>query len=211
MFSRHDLVWLSAAGWDAALARALPGQHDAIGQWRLNGWPVVVRRDEAGSAPHTVSLGLALPPDAAGFKRRIALQARECDVARTEPALTLAAAAGAAPEHWRTALDTLSRSGVPLQAYGSLALQAITGQTYLTAASDIDLLFHPRTRSMLEAGLAVIGEHAAHLPLDGEIVFPSGEAVAWKEWTGAERVLVKQAEGVRLAPVAQLLATLEDA
>jgi phosphoribosyl-dephospho-CoA transferase len=49
------------------------------------------------------------------------------------------------------------------------------------------------------------------LPLDGEIVFPSGDAVAWKEWAGAERVLVKRASAVRLAPVAELLSTLEDA
>lgn len=209
MFSRHDLVWLSASGWDGALVRAKPGQQDAIAQWKRNDWPLIVRRDEAGTPPGTVSLGLAMPPDAAGIKRRIALQVHESDIARTAPALALEEAARAAPGHWRTALEQLA--GIPLQTYGSLALQALTGQSYLTAKSDIDLLFHPRTRSMLDTGLARIAQSAALLPLDGEIVFPSGEAVAWKEWAGAERVLVKEASGVRLAPVAQLLATLEDA
>jgi phosphoribosyl-dephospho-CoA transferase len=57
--------------------------------------------------------------------------------------------------------------------------------------------------------------HAAVLPLDGEIVFPTGAAVSWKEWLGAgparARVLVKDAGAVRLAHMADLLATLEAA
>lgn len=208
MHSRHDLVWLTPRGWDAALARALPGQHEAIEQWQGQGWPAVVRRDEAGAAPGNVSLGLALPPDADGVKRRIALHAPESEIAKSAPALPLLDAADAAPAHWRPALDMLAHA-LPLRAFGSLALQAITGQAYLTPKSDIDLLFHPTTRSMLDAGLAIMS--ASPLPLDGEIVFPSGDAVAWKEWAGAERVLVKSVASVRLAPVAELLATLEDA
>lgn len=208
MYSRHDLVWLTPRGWDAALARALPGQQAALEQWQRQGWPVVVRRDETGAAPGAVSLGLALPPDADGVKRRIALHALASDVAESAPALPLLDAAAAAPAHWRPALDMLAQA-LPLRAFGSLALQAITGQSYLTAKSDIDLLFHPTSRSMLDSGLAKMS--ACPLPLDGEIVFPSGEAVAWKEWTGAERVLVKSVASVRLAPVAELLATMEDA
>ena len=66
-----------------------------------------------------------------------------------------------------------------------------------------------------DAGLALLERHAATLPLDGEIVFPSGAAVAWKEWLSASRnearVLVKDAGAVRLAPMAELLMTLEPA
>lgn len=208
MYSRHDLVWLTPRGWAAALARALPGEHEAIERWQRHGWPLVVRRDETGAAPDSVCLGLALPPDAAGVKRRIALHALESDIVKRAPALPLPDAAAQAPLHWRPAIDTLAQS-LPLRAFGSLALQVITGQSYLTAKSDIDLLFHPTTRSMLDAGLSMMS--ASPLPLDGEIVFPSGDAVAWKEWAGAERVLVKRIASVRLAPVAELLATLEDA
>lgn len=208
MYSRHDLVWLTPLGWDAALARALPDQREAIGRWREQGWPLVVRRDEAGAAPGTVALGLAMPPDAAGIKRRIALHALGSDIAKSAPALALCDAADEAPLHWRPALDTLMRSGLPLRAFGSLALQALTRQPYLTAKSDIDLLFQPTSRSMLDSGLALMS--GCTLPLDGEIVFPSGDAVAWKEWLGAERVLVKRIASLRLAPVAELLATLEE-
>jgi phosphoribosyl-dephospho-CoA transferase len=212
MFSRHELVWLTAPGWDAALHRALPGQHAAIEQWRREDWPAVVRRADAGQAAGQVSLGIPLPPSPDGVKGRIALKAPITDVARRRAPLALADALHAAPERWRPALGALAH-GMPLRAYGSLAMQAITGEAYLTAASDIDLLFYPADAQALRAGLALLEQHAAVLPLDGEIVFPPGSAVAWKEWIGAgrnaARVLVKDAYAVRLATLECLLATLE--
>jgi phosphoribosyl-dephospho-CoA transferase len=214
MFCRHDLVWLTGRGWDAALAGAPPGQHAAIEQWRRQDWPAVARRADAGLAAGQVSLGIPLPPSADDVKGRIAFNASTADVARRSPALPLADAARAAPDRWRSALDALAGS-MRLHAYGSLAMQAITGQSYLTAASDIDLLFFPTDGDALRTGLLLLERHAAVLPLDGEIVFPSGAAVSWKEWLGAgpvqARVLVKDAVAVRLAPIAQLLATLEAA
>jgi phosphoribosyl-dephospho-CoA transferase len=215
MFSRHDLVWLTAAGWEAVLERALPGQHAAIEQWRREDWPAVVRRADLGLPPGQVSLGLPLPPSPDGVKGRIALTAWDSDVARHSPPLALAEAARAAPERWRPALDSLDSlaRGMRLHAYGSLAMQAITGQSYLTPASDIDLLFFPADAQALRAGLALLEQQAAVLPLDGEIVFPTGAAVAWKEWIGATRnaarVLVKDTGAVRLATIDDLLATLE--
>jgi phosphoribosyl-dephospho-CoA transferase len=49
---------------------------------------------------------------------------------------------------------------------------------------------------------------AQQLPLDGEVLFPSGDAVAWKEWVGAgysERVLAKCRDTVRLARREELM------
>jgi phosphoribosyl-dephospho-CoA transferase len=214
MFSRHELAWLSSRGWDAAMEGALPGQHAAIEQWRREDWPAIVRRADANLEPGSVSLGIALPPAHDGSKGRIALNVPKSEVARRSPALALADAAKAAPERWRQPLGELA-AAMTLQAYGSLAMQAITRQSYLTPASDIDLLFLPADTASLRAGLRLLEQYATLLPLDGEVVFPSGEAVAWKEWIGAERqdarVLVKDAGAVRLAPTAQLLATLEAA
>jgi phosphoribosyl-dephospho-CoA transferase len=95
--------------------------------------------------------------------------------------------------------------------FGSLAMQALTGITYLTPTSDIDLLLHPRTVDDLDSGLALLQHHAATLPLDGEIVFPDGAAVSWKEWAagGDARVLVKHIDGVWLSRKAPLLAQLQ--
>ncbi|WP_426175379.1 malonate decarboxylase holo-[acyl-carrier-protein] synthase [Massilia sp. TWR1-2-2] len=212
MFCRHDLVWLTGRGWDAAFAGAAAGQHAAFDQWRREDWPAVVRRADAGLAPQHVSLGIPLPPTSDGVKGRIAFTVPTAHVARRIGALALDDAAAAAPPRWRQALNVLADS-MPLRAYGSLAMQAATGLAYLTATSDIDLLFFPTDGNALRAGLALLERYAAVLPLDGEMVFPSGAAVSWKEWLSAgavkARVLVKDAAGVRLAPMEQLLATLE--
>jgi len=97
--------------------------------------------------------------------------------------------------------------------YGSLAMQAMTGLPYLTASSDIDLLCHPQHVTQLHQGLALFGEFADRLPLDGEIIFPGDQAVAWKEWRQAQthpaKVLVKSSHAVHLCEPAALLATLE--
>jgi phosphoribosyl-dephospho-CoA transferase len=200
MFSRHDLVWLTPAAWDAA---------PAMSQWRERDWPAVVRRHEAGVAPGAVCLGIPLPA-----RQRVALLVGAADIARTAPPLPLTDAIAAAPPQWLAGLVALQRAtaALDLRVYGSLAMASITGLPYLRAASDIDLLLRPADRHALDAGLALLEEHANVLPLDGEIVFPSGDAVAWKEWLAAcrghARVLVKSLHAVRLADPAQLLATL---
>ena len=215
MYSRHELVWLTGAGWQAAHAAALPADAEALDQWQRADWPLVVTRRDAGTSADTVCLGLALPPAADGSKRRIALRAALADVARSEPPLLLQKAMAAAPDVWKPGLAALASasSGLTLRVYGSLALQAITGQAYLTQRSDIDLLFYPATTVQLRSGLALLEAHAARLPLDGEVVFPNGDAVAWKEWLNAERnnaqVLVKATQAVRLASMVSLLAKLK--
>jgi phosphoribosyl-dephospho-CoA transferase len=217
MYSRHDLVWLSAEGWQAAAAQVRPEDLDAIELWRREDWPAIVRRRAIGSGGAMVSLGVALPPSPDGSKRRIALVLAASHVARHTPALPLLDAIAAAPAAWRVAISALDAGGpgLGLRAYGSLALQAITGQRYLTPSSDVDLLYCPTTLAQLEVGIRLLSSHAGLLPLDGEVVFPSGDAVAWKEWRDASgnraRVLVKSIDAVRLADPAELVATLEAA
>lgn len=200
MFSRHDLVWLTPAGWNAA---------PALPQWRERDWPAVVRRTDAGAAHGVVCLGVPLPE-----RQRVSLVANAADIKRTTPPLPLVDAIAAAPPQWLAGLVALQRAAaaLDLRVYGSLAMASITGLPYLREASDIDLLLRPANRHELDAGLALLEEYAAVLPLDGEIVFPSGDAVAWKEWLAARRdharVLVKSLQAVRLADPAQLLATL---
>jgi len=214
MHSRHELVWLTAQGWKEAAASVRPGDLRSLALWERQGWPAVVRRRDVGAPGHVVSLGIALPPSGADApKERIGLRADAAHVQRRLPALGLAEAMAAAPAAWRPALDELAGAGVALRAYGSLALQAITGLPYLTSASDIDLLLAPGSRAELDAGIGLLSRYAETLPLDGEVVFPSGEAVAWKEWRDAaprSRVLVKTIDAVRLAERAALLATLEE-
>jgi phosphoribosyl-dephospho-CoA transferase len=213
MYSRHDLVWLTPHGWQVAAQAAQPHDIDAIQLWRRQDWPAIVRRNDVGADANAVSLGIALPPDPVdGRKRRIAARVHRSHVARHTPPLALSESLAAAPDAWRAGLAALA-AAARFSAYGSLALQAITGRQYLSASSDIDLLFHPATIGELDAGTRLLASHAARLPLDGEVVFPSGDAVAWKELLGARangaRVLVKSIDGVRLADPASLIAALE--
>ncbi|KQV87237.1 hypothetical protein ASD15_28795 [Massilia sp. Root351] len=237
MFKRHDLVWLTRAGWQAALA-ADPAREAVFSYWQREEWPAVVRRCEpdagpgmnAGSAGNVASggptmapvqqevcLGIALPPDADGLKQRIGLRAVLAHVERTSSPLTLKAARPALPAHWRPGYTELQRlsTGLDLRVFGSLAWQALTGLPCLGAGSDIDILFRPVSQQQLRAGLALLAGAGHGLPLDGEIMFPSGQAVSWKEWNAAgaakARVLVKEIGGVQLADPEALLATLRPA
>jgi phosphoribosyl-dephospho-CoA transferase len=216
MTARHDLVWLSDAGWDAAQRTATPAQQPVLAHWRQAGWPATVRRRDADAAPDQVCLGLTLPIDETGAARmRLGLRCSQAEVARQRRPLSLQEAAPALPPAWRAAYASLERQAalmrLDMRVYGSLALQAATGAPYLTARSDIDLAFYPGDAAQLNDGLALLGEASQHLPLDGEIVFPSGQAVAWKEWRnvastlGRTKVLVKDIDRVLLAGPADLL------
>ncbi|MYN06292.1 malonate decarboxylase holo-[acyl-carrier-protein] synthase [Pseudoduganella aquatica] len=236
MYKRHDLIWLTRAGWQAALA-AQPAQEAVLRHWRDEDWPVVVRRREPGigsaaasaakaatdvaepesEAGQDVFAGIALPPDSTGAKPRIALRVAAAHIERSTAPLTLKAARPALPAHWRPGYTELQRlsAGLDLRVYGSLAWQALTSLRCLTDSSDIDILFRPLTRQQLQAGLALLSGAAHGLPLDGEIMFPSGQAVSWKEWLSASaaqaRVLVKTTDSVHLAAPDELLATLRPA
>ncbi|MDB5760901.1 MAG: malonate decarboxylase synthase [Burkholderia sp.] len=204
---RHKLAWLSPQGWRQALAFA-PEHAQALQSWRREDWPLVARRRDPNAAAGEVSLGLPLPPCPVKGKVRIALRLPAGAVLRSSEALALASVLPALPPRWQAAAAALAAQAaaqrIVLRVYGSAAWQALTGLHYLGPRSDIDLLFYPDSVAALQAGAALFQKHANHLPLDGEIVFPPGRAVAFKEWLlaleGGEgmRVMVKDDAGVSL-------------
>jgi len=223
MFARHDLVWLTHDGWQDVLAGAPLGTpaHAAITRWAGAGWPLVARRRDPATDANEhddACLGLAAPPDpVTGAKLRLPLRVPARHIARHCAPLPLDGVTHALPAHWQAPFVSLAKAsaGLDLRVFGSLALQALTGQAYLRDASDIDLLFRPRDGAQLDEGTLLLASYLSQLPLDGEIVFPSGQAVAWKEWFTArahtERVLVKTQASVRLCARAELRAELEPA
>lgn len=221
MCARHDLVWLSELGWRQAWEMAPPNCRDMIEMCREADWPAIVRRADADLSPDQVSLGIAMPPSPIdGCKTRIGFRVRRSEVRQISPPLSLGQILEAAPPPWHPFLRSLDRDaaarGLAIRVYGSIALQALTRQPYLTAASDIDVLLRPATSVQLHRGLALLKWHSRHLPLDGEIVFPNGQAVAWKELSialdarGGHRVLAKEMHKVSLARTDALLATMKD-
>ncbi|MFZ6675940.1 malonate decarboxylase holo-[acyl-carrier-protein] synthase [Undibacterium sp. Xuan67W] len=222
MYSRHDLVWLSDQGWQQIRDTSRPEHRHAIETWRLSNWPLIVRRHDADAGDEVVCLGLALPPNTTdGSKQRIALRVEKKLIARSCPALSVNEIITTAPTEWQDALTNLSTlsitsktsfAALDIRVFGSTALQRLTGLPYVTARSDIDLLFSPNDFSELELGLSLLTSFSTLLPLDGEILFPQQQAVSWREWQIATasqaRVLVKTMHTVYLASTASLIASL---
>ena len=232
MFQRHDLAYLSASGWQQVREQLGSTGLDAARQWQLAGWPAIVRRNEpaivgqidAGlAADEKISLGIALPPRLDGSKQRLSLNVSMQHIVSVQKPLDLADAILQAPPHWRQELGALDSAAkeidISLQLFGSLAMQSLTGLPYLTPKSDIDILFRPDSSAQMQAGLGLLSDFGHSLPLDGELVFPDAQAVAWKELAGyaanrnmgAMRVLSKSLHGVSLQSIASLLAIFDEA
>lgn len=220
MFHRHNRVWLSVDGWKRASKTVPPEHARELMRWAKNDWPAVVRRSDPEYEKNILCLGLTPPPEQhTGVKIRIPFSVCTEDIVRCGAPLAIISAESALPLAWHSVFSELSdvatSNRLEFRVYGSAAMQAITGLPYLGAASDIDLLFYPLTNAQLHQGLNLLNLYAKRLPLDGEIVFPSGRAVAWKECAQAlekpdrARVLAKSMLRLDLVHVTDLLAELE--
>lgn len=203
---RHDLFAVAPGAW----ARLLAGRPDLdalphLDAWARNGWPVIVRRRHPGEAHDHLPAGLPLPSSAG--RRRIGL-AVPWPAVTWRPAVTLAAARAAAPAAWHPAIDAVlalaAAHGLVPRVFGGLLWQALTGLPYLTAASDLDLLWPAdATRGFLDR----LAEIAAGAPmrLDGEVVLPDGSGLNWRELREARpgaSVLAKGLDGAALVRAA---------
>ena len=100
-------------------------------------------------------------------------------------------------------------SGLQLRVYGSYGWQAITGMDYVHAASDMDVLVNARTLSEAFKASTAINNWSAPCRVDGEVVFPSGYAVPWRELSQAHagavgQVLVKHRQSAALMTLHEL-------
>ena len=206
MLPRHSWVWPTSGAWEKICAPLPQADRSVCQRWQQQQWPLIVRRLPELQTATPIGLGLALPP-MDGYRPKLALSCEYGDILKRQSAPQLAQIlanmAGSTFEPFRSAWrqplqeldDGLRQHGLEMEIYGSLAWQAFTGQSYLHAASDIDICLRLQSQAQLLALQpllqAAIGQG---LPLDGEICFPGERAVAWEEWfgQGGERVLVKQ-------------------
>lgn len=204
---RHDLFVVAPEAWDRLLAvRPDLDGVPYLATWAREDRPVIVRRRHPGEGDH-LPAGLPLPP-AAG-KRRIGLAVPWPD-ATPHPPVTLAAARPDAPPAWHPTIDAVlelaAEHALVPRVFGGLLWQGLTGLRYLSATSDLDLLWPaPVPRAFLD-GLAAIAADAP-MRLDGEVVLPNGAGVNWREWSDAlpaGAVLAKGLDGVALVPASNL-------
>ncbi|MES2185351.1 MAG: malonate decarboxylase holo-[acyl-carrier-protein] synthase [Pseudomonadota bacterium] len=215
---RHGLVHLGAAGWAQALAGTWDTEARAcLVHWAAHRLPLVVTRQAVrrpGAAP-SGELALGLPAPACWSRRRLALRVPASAVLYADQFPRMAAVTPLLPRQARARWTALCRvfdtEGWAARVYGSHGWQRMTGLAYLHAASDLDLLVPVESAEAADrAGclLAAVSDgwatSAAVPRLDGELVFPGGAAVAWREWAAwrageAAAVLVKRRDGVALA------------
>lgn len=205
--ARNSLVWIDAAAWQQIEARTWDGQARVIlAHWRSHGLPLVVCRQREDAMGDEICVGLPAPSQ--WSRRRLALQVRldHIRVSGVFPTLLQVARTN----HWgRTALDlalalALAACGADTRVYGSHGWQFLTGLAYQHVDSDIDLslkVIDFETACQLVQQLAGA---QLHRRIDGEVVFATGEAIAWRELQKliagqTEQVMVKERCRVRLA------------
>jgi phosphoribosyl-dephospho-CoA transferase len=99
--------------------------------------------------------------------------------------------------------------GLTPRPFGALLWQAMTGLTYLSPTSDLDLLWPcpVLVPPSLLAGLARIDE-GAPMRLDGEVLLADGGGVQWRELhqaPGNGSVLVKYRDRVAMRAIGEIL------
>jgi phosphoribosyl-dephospho-CoA transferase len=220
-FQRHDLVWLSDQAWSDIFSRQTQNSED-LQRWQHEEWPAVVLRRDADAADDEVCIGFDLSLTD-GRKPYIFARTRVENIIEHQSSLSLSTVIPVAPVAWQAALRELNleatAAGVRLRVYGALALQFLTGLNYLDTNSRIDILFRPQDHKHLVAGLTLLQRYRGQIPLDGEVIFPRGQAVSWKEWLLSDSVpdaaqdqlvLVKDMYQARLLPKHVLTESLHE-
>lgn len=208
--ARNHLVWIDTLAWQQMEERDWdPQAREILAHWRSHGLPLVVCRQRDDAMGDEICVGLPAPSQ--WSRRRLALRVRldHINVSGVFPTFLQVARAN----RWgRGALElslALSSSGADARVYGSHGWQFLTDLSYLHAESDIDLSLRV---DGFDTACQLVQQLAAaelHRRLDGEIVFASGEAVAWRELQKlvagqTTQVMVKERCRVRLATMAEV-------
>lgn len=209
---RHDLAHVR----EGATVRFLCGTPDRaisarVAAWIAAGRPLVVARQPANVTDSL--LGFTLPAADAG--RRVGCLIDRADLLRVHGPLTVANCLHRLPDKAAAPLATLASllaaEGVNVGVYGSLSWEALSGERYRHPDSDVDLICDVASVAEADACLRLLAA-AAEMPcrLDGEVRFPDGCAVAWRELAAAwgkttARVLVKGEADAGLLPLSVIV------
>jgi phosphoribosyl-dephospho-CoA transferase len=212
---RHDLAYVKPGA--PVRLEGLPAPWTApLMDWIARGLPLVVaRQTEVGEG---IRLGLTLPTRLG--RPRLAYLVQPKDLLCVRPPLDLGSCLSHLPEADQAPLlDLAARCadlGVRVGVYGSLAWEVLSGEAYRHAQSDLDLICDVSNEAQVAGCLDALQGAAGRLAmgLDGELRFPDGGAVAWRElaaaWTRPDtRVLVKGDRELALRPLEALLASCQ--
>ncbi len=208
--TRNHLVWLDQVAWSQIETRHWDEQAQQIlAHWRAHRLPLVVCRQRPETPPDQLCVGLPAPQQ--WSRRRLALTVNLDHVTAHGNFPALLPVAQSHP--WGAAAFELSEAlaalGVHAQVYGSHGWQWLTGLAYVHADSDLDLSVSVDSLAQASEVLNRLASTSLHCRIDGEIVFPQGQAIAWRElqqlFQGqTSQVLVKGRHTLRLATLPDL-------
>lgn len=205
---RHQLAYLTAAGWRHVLGR--PWHKEAAVQlalWEQRNLPLVVTRQSAACKDGEIALGWPAP--LACGRMRMALQVEASCVAWLDEFPRARAVLALLPRGTRTPVlslvDALGVLGVQPRVYGSYGWQLVTGLDYVHAGSDLDLWLSVGSQAGADEAVKLLQGAGAPrgLRIDGELMFPGGAGVAWREYASwragqTRSLLVKRVDRVAL-------------
>lgn len=143
-------------------------------EWIANGRPLIVRRPCLSDDEKEVFLGLSLPG-----KRRMAFRVPVGSVRSVEP-----------PPVWTGGV--IGGTGVVFRLYGSRAWELLTGLSYVTPESDLDLLVDIGSLAEWESFLASGLQLPARPRVDLEVIFCGDASFSWREYlSSAGDILIK--------------------
>ena len=212
---RHGLVWPTATGWETLRAQTL---HDSttqaiVGHWCRERLPLVVSRQPPGQGEGLVALGLPAPSQWARRRLAFALPLAQLAYSGRFPRLSEVAAR----QRWRREAqvleqglgELLGQATGAVQVYGSHGWQCLTGLRYLRDGSDLDLRIAVPDIPAAAAVAELLAAQTLPCRIDGELLFPGGLAVAWREMAQllagqVSQVLSKRLDGIALVGLADL-------
>ena len=204
---RHGMVQLDPTRWPEILASHSAARGIAeISGWVDAGRPLIARRAACGDGAGLVPLGLPLPPSLG--KQRLAFAVSPDAILSDTPPPLLADAQRSAPTSWQPTISAILALAPETRCFGSLAWDYLTALPYLSATSDLDLIW-PVADAAEAARLTTLShiDAAAPMRLDGEFVTATGFAIQWREWASdAPELLAKASNGNRLIARAAVFA-----
>jgi len=206
---RHQIAWLTQAGWDRIRSRAWDGvASECLAHWAAHRLPLVVTRQPPGDGDaDTIAMGLPAPDR--WDRRRLALGVPRGDVLYFDEfplaeQVTRLLPCAVRPQ-WFRLCTGLHALGVVARVHGSYGWKHFSGLDHVRASSDIDVWIAVVGLDEADAVAAMLQSFPCErLRLDGELVFDGGAAVAWREWLAwragrARALLVKRLGGSSLS------------
>ena len=198
---RHALVWLKQSPWPEREC-----DRCEVDRWHGQERPFVVCRQRGEQDRLSLGFCLASTESRIGKPHRFAVQALREHILRVEnpPPLVEVARCGVSAAQadplGKLAQETLD-AGLDVRVFGSWMWQMLTGDPYVNASSDLDLLITVATKAEANRTVALLQGAAVEIlfPLDGELSFPASGEVQWREYCGdAPMILLKSLTSVRM-------------